>query len=492
MTRSCRVLAVTALLLASLVLPPGRGRASPELAAYNGTVSATAIHMQAGTSAFPNFATGAVDNRYPLAVAHQDGSPFSLAYATPLDTGPAGQTATGTAQQRQPHYAEMRCPPQCGDQPAVVGSEPAPFAASQASETKAAATARAAGRRGWSAVVPVLDPGRTTALRNALSTWRNRFLTVDDARRRPMPAAGTPDGFGGDTADSETRLDGGVLVLTGDSAVAWIRFGDGAVTLHDVHVRVAVTNDGTPKKAVTVRIGAAEVGGIPVTIGPDGVSVKGQAVPGLAGNAEGASAALNEALRQAGIEMRAMAPIEQTSEHQLTLDAVGVVVRVAPPSPAPGTPAQFTTLAVGQVFADALAIPGSAGDNLGDDLPDVADSIAATEPTPASRAAGGTEVTGSITDVGGTTLRVDVATPGPDTATSHRTASDTGDSVTSQPLAPRAPAQAPAGSTMDAAPSATRLDGSDKPIELLLLYFLWQSLMIGTVASLWLWRRGAP
>ena len=31
----------------------------------------------------------------------------------------------------------------------------------------------------------------------------------------------------------------------------------------------------------------------------------------------------------------------------------------------------------------------------------------------------------------------------------------------------------------------------DKPTKLLLLYLLWQSLVIGTVASLYLWRKAA-
>ena len=39
--------------------------------------------------------------------------------------------------------------------------------------------------------------------------------------------------------------------------------------------------------------------------------------------------------------------------------------------------------------------------------------------------------------------------------------------------------------------AAQRTIGRDKPTRLLLLYLLWQSLVIGTVASLYLWRKAA-
>ena len=72
---------------------------------------------------------------------------------------------------------------------------------------------------------------------------------------------------------------------------------------------------------------------------------------------------------QAGVEVRSLAPSQQLTDHQLTLDAVGVLIRLAPASPAPGVPAQFTALAVGEVFADSLAVPGNATGELDDGLP---------------------------------------------------------------------------------------------------------------------------
>jgi hypothetical protein len=332
------------------------------------------------------------------------------------------------------------------------------------------------------------------ALRTALVDWRARFLTADDARRYAMPAADTPDGVAGDTARSESRLDGSTLVLDGTSSVGRLVLGGGALVLHNVNVRVNVTNDGTPKKTVTVDVGAAEVGGTPVTIGADGVSVNGQAVPGLAGAGAQANAALNQALGQAGVEVRSLAPSLQQTDHQLTLDAVGVLIRLAPASPAPGVPAEFTALAVGEVFADSLAVPGAAGGELDDGLPGDIGGEAGSLTSPPS-------------DTGATAGQADLArASGAVAAAGPAFASDAGSfgngtsglsgasgSGTSGSALGSGGSSTPAGrSSRLASPAAARrLVGRLKPTSLLLLYLIWQSLVIGTVASLYLWRKAA-
>src|SRR5260370_352020 len=52
----------------------------------------TGVHTIAGTSAFPNFQNGAVNNHYPLAQAQPDASPPSDGKATSSDTGPLANT----------------------------------------------------------------------------------------------------------------------------------------------------------------------------------------------------------------------------------------------------------------------------------------------------------------------------------------------------------------------------------------------------------------
>jgi hypothetical protein len=330
------------------------------------------------------------------------------------------------------------------------------------------------------------------ALRFALLAWRARFLTADDARRYAMPAAGTPDGISGDSARSESRLDGSTLVLDGTSSVGELVLGGGALALHGVNVKVTVTNDGTPKKSVTVNVGSAEVGGTPVTIGADGVSVNSQAVPGLGGAGAQASAALNQALGQAGVEVRSLAPSQQLTDHQLTLDAVGVLIRLAPASPTPGVPAQFTALAVGEVFADSLAVPGNATGELDDGLPgDLgAGSGSSTAPsTDTGSTAGPADLSGAFGNVAaaGPAFASDVNSIG-----NGSSLGSSGSSGSSGSVGTGGGSSAAGRSNRLASPAAfRRLVAHDKPTKLLLLYLLWQSLVIGTVASLYLWRKAA-
>ena len=526
---------IAALLVApTVLLVAGRGGAAGDLGNYNGTVSSTVLHVQAGSSAFPNFNTGAVDNHYPLAVTRLDSSPNVEAYSSPLDTGPLGQTIASSGHQNQPQYADVRCPPQCDDKPVTVGGQPGPFSSAQAADRKAVALGQAGGvSPGGGAPAPPapppappksdallspppattaappsttpaaadpsgfpsLDAGRVAALRSALLAWRAQYLTADDARRYPMPAADTPDGITGDSARSEGRLDASTLVVDGTSSLGRLVLGGGALVLRDVSVHVNVTNDGTPKKTVVVNVGDATVGGTPVTIGADGVSVNGQAVPGIGAAGAQASAALNQALGQAGVEVRSLAPSQQLTDHQITLDAVGVLIRLAPKSPAPGVPAQFTAMAVGEVFADSLAVPGEGGgefDNGGlpSDLgggtgavtPPAADT-GATGPASETSTAAGEAASASASDVGSTGAGAAFGSSG--SSGSSGAALGSGGAST-------APASSTGGSSRLASPaSARRVLRPEKPTKLLLLYLLWQSLVIGTVASLYLWRKAA-
>ncbi|HEV8625454.1 MAG TPA: hypothetical protein VG034_13425 [Acidimicrobiia bacterium] len=539
------------LLIGTLLLAPGvllvaasQGSAQQELGNYNGTVSGTALHVQAGSAAFPNFATGAVDNRYPLAAARLDSSPFANALSSPLDTGPLGQTVAASGQQNQPQYADVRCPAQCDDKPVVIGSAPGPYASSHTADHKAVAEARAGGvtsgggapapppgggtpapapppgggnavpgsldgssqvapssdggrtasdTGGTAAVsaLPSLDPARRDALRTALLAWRTRFLTADDARRYPMPAADTPDGVSGDTARSEALLDGSTLVLNGTSSVGELVLGGGALVLRDVNVKVSVTNDGTPKKTVEINIGSALVGGTPVTIGAGGVSVNSQAVPGIAEAAAQANAALNQALNKAGIEVHSLGPSEQLTDHQVTLDAVGVLIRLAPASPAPGVPANFTDMAVGEVFADALAVPGEGGVELGGLPGGGGETGSLTSPSTDTGTAGGSsDLTSAPVDTGSTGTASGGGSAGGASFGSGSFGSASGSSSGAALGSNGAPSSSP--SARVAAPAAARwLVGHQKPTKLLLLYLLWQSLVIGTVASLYLWRKAA-
>jgi hypothetical protein len=143
----------------------------------NGTVNAASDHEIVGSSAFPNFTKGAVDNYYSMAHSHVDNSPFAEGTASPADTGPLGQTAAAGNTQ-QPQYADARWP---GDPPkATYGSQGGPYATAAADEYRATADASEASN-GLSAPGPTGAPtlpvpkGFDGRLRAALADWKSKW-----------------------------------------------------------------------------------------------------------------------------------------------------------------------------------------------------------------------------------------------------------------------------------------------------------------------------
>jgi len=335
----------------------------------NGTVNAASDHEILGSSAFPNYAKGAVDNYYSMAHSHVDNSPFAEGTASPADTGPIGQTAAaGNAQ--QPQYADARWPGNSGK--ATYGTQGGPYAVADASEYKATAESSEAtsGLSGTSPSTQMAAPkGFNGRLRQALATWKAKWegrlglKTPAGAVTTPTPSVTTPtatvttpagtvttptvtvgglpttptvsvpsppvppvapgtatpsrstssastaSGDGASLLESSTlaTLDPktGALVTSGESRLGRVSLGGGQIVLEGIHVSATITNDGTPTEKVAVFVGAATVGGVPVTIDQDGVHVAGQAqsLP-----YQQASDALNNALKQAGIQLFVVAP----------------------------------------------------------------------------------------------------------------------------------------------------------------------------------------
>src|SRR5438309_241229 len=95
--------------------------AAPDFDVINGTAVGAADHETAGNDAFPNFSSGAIDNRYPLAMAHVDNI-AAEGFGSPADTGPLGQTVAAGAGKPQPQYADAKYPPKA--ETVTVGSPP--------------------------------------------------------------------------------------------------------------------------------------------------------------------------------------------------------------------------------------------------------------------------------------------------------------------------------------------------------------------------------
>jgi hypothetical protein len=143
----------------------------------NGTVNAASDHEIVGSSAFPNYTTGAADNYYSMAHSHVDNSPFAEGTASPFDTGPVGQTAAAGNFQ-QPQYADARWPG--GPDEATYGSQGGPYAASAADNNRAKADASepsnsmsGPGANGTKTLAVPL--GFDSRLSQALATWNTKW-----------------------------------------------------------------------------------------------------------------------------------------------------------------------------------------------------------------------------------------------------------------------------------------------------------------------------
>jgi len=156
----------------------------------NGTVNAASDHEILGTSAFPNFTTGAVDNYYSMAHSHVDNSPFAEGTASPADTGPIGQTAAA-GQFQQPQYADARWPGS-GSGTAAYGTKGQPYAEAAAGEYTATAAASEAtnglsgpGLDGKKA--PALPAGFDLRLRQALAGWKSKWRDALGLQKPTLP-----------------------------------------------------------------------------------------------------------------------------------------------------------------------------------------------------------------------------------------------------------------------------------------------------------------
>jgi hypothetical protein len=456
------------LLLAALDVATLRSTASAktDFDVTNATINAGADYVVYFNGAFPNWTPGLVGSYIPLAHSHIDNSPFAEGTASPADTGPVGQTAFATGlSTTQPQYAEQKYPPGA-TKPATVGSQGGPYAEASANASQAKSLASAGGNtasgsgqstgaQAGALAAPSARSASIAAFNAAFSAWRARFLTAGAAGAHPQVAASdsNPDGTDGDTASSSVTVDPAQgLIATGDSRVQQASFGGGALAFHNVHVAVSIVNAGTPKATTTVNIGDSTVGGMPVSIGKDGVTVGPNTVP--IDLVQQANQQLNAILAAAGLTVTQVAPEVKTSTNQETITATGIRVTENQPGP----PQQTVHHVLGNVFADNLAVPSAAAVSLGGLG---AGSLSNGSPAGSSYLPGTEGSPGTLGSAGSP------ANTTPGTA-----------------------ASAPAGNGSPPAALASSMV-KNKPLWLLLLYFMWQSLLVGSLISIWWWRHGA-
>ena len=475
---------------ALVVVSTPASASSPASARYgvvNATVDAASDHERGTSTAFPNYTSGAVDNYYSLAHSHIDNSPFAEGTASPADTGPLGQTAAA-GNFPQPQYADARWPGKGGK--ASFGNAGGPSASATASSYKATALSSDVSDAGApSPPMKIAGPkGFNHRLDLALDAWKARWLAPLDLKPRftsaivtvptittptvptptvpgvtvPTPGRTTtnsstttnstptkskPSGRpanGALVSSSLVELDphSGAVVASGESSLGTVKIGGGQIVLRHIDVTVKIVNRGAPKGKAFVSIGAATIGGVPVTIDQDGVHVQGQGSDLPYAQADDA---LNSALKSAGVQLYTVRPQTKKSANELTITATGVHVAFTQVVNQAGVPAQTVDHIVGEVFADSLAAPAPP-------LPSLSFGAAGLP----------TGLTGGTAGVpGGTSFGTGSSSAGSDVT----------------------------GTPGGSAPSAfTTLLG--KPAWLLAAYLVWQALILATGASLWRWRAG--
>jgi uncharacterized membrane protein YgcG len=506
-------LAMTVAVLVAPAASAGDSAAS-RYGVVNATVNAATVHDVAGSTAFPNFTTGAVDNYYSMAHSAVDNSPFAEGTASPFDTGPIGQTAAAGHFQ-QPQYADARWPDknlgkasygnpggphavataasynataQCSEASSDGGASPPGIAIPKADSRKLGA-AIAAWKAKWAVPlklkmpatgskpkVPVPVPSvptptvptptvptlPTPTVSVPLPTSKPSSSTKSSSSNRKLASA---SGDGGALLESSTLATvdpgSGNVITTGESRLGRVSLGKGQIVIHGIDVTVTVTNSGTPTGKVAVNVGAASIGGIPVTIDQDGVHVKGQG-PNLP--YAKADDSLNAALKKAGIQLHTVEPEITKLPNEQTIIVSGVHVGFVQPVDAPGVPSQYVDHIIGEVFVDSLAVPAP--------------------PIPKLDLSGGPGSSGSAGSVGSGSGGSALGGSGSGSA-GFSSGGGTSSGYSSQPGS--------GGSAAQAVPvSSTLTSLTHKPVWLLAAYLVWQTLVIGTGISLRYWGMGRP
>lgn len=515
----------------------------------NATVNAATDHEIAGTTAFPNFTTGAIDNYYSLAHSHVDNSPFSEGTSSPADTGPIGQTVAASGNVQQSQYADARWPGDTGK--ATYGNQGGPYATATADSYDAVATcseasspsggssssfrmvvpkhfakelraALAAWKAKWLVPLhlklppvkppvkvppvktpPVTTPSVTTpvatvpsvtvpsvtvpnplksstptrTLASAASTTKTTTTRTTTTSTTPTTSTSTTtsttpssspssQGSGAFESQTEAKLDSssGAVVTTGESSLGTVNLGSGQIVIDGIDVTVSVTNSGTPSDTIAVRVGAATIGGIPVTIDQNGVQVAGQSASLPFAQAD---ASLNAALKQAGVQLFTVAPEVTKASNEETVTATGVHVVFDQPIDQSGVPAQSVEHILGEVYVDSLATPGTPVGKL--------PNLGLSGNGKSGSGSGGGSGSGSSVGSSSVTGSTGVASTG----TGYSSTGTGGSTATSSPQ------------TGQSAVQTFLASFARKPLWLLFSYFVWQALVIGTGASLWYLRLGA-
>jgi hypothetical protein len=372
--------AVTIVFAVLLLGPLGVSADVPNtIGSYNSYGYATGVHALVGTTAFPNFANGAIDNHYPLAQVKQDASPSSSATATYNDYGPLGATLHGCANE-----GGKDCPPV----PEV------PYARSKYPGGKTddhidSCSTPPAGEK-QNTPCPPKDASGKQPTPSRADTHAEELKA--DASGYYAGATGAP--FNGASAESHTVVlpDGSIQVRT-HAFVDNATFGTPpqAIVINKVQVDITVTIVGgeVTQAVATVKVGSMTVNGQPYEANDQGATFTEQktipcpALPAPPGGAPpppappalpGVPAApappvpvpptggsCVPSLESDTYHVYTVAPSKKVTGNHAVIKASGVHVDMTHQSLVPGMPQQSAGWVIGEGYVDVIADMGFGG-----------------------------------------------------------------------------------------------------------------------------------
>jgi hypothetical protein len=344
---------------------------------YNSYGYGTGVHTIAGTSAFPNFQNGAVNNHYPLAQVQQDASPSSVGKATFSDSGPLADTA-GSQYNQSCSSGNPPPPPSACQNP----NNQVPYATStypggpdRAHVDSCSASQASAQQQNPCPGGQAASRGDSDALQLSADAWG-------------YYAGGGAQPFSGATGESHTAVSqNGVLTVTTHSEVQSFVIGTLRVSKVTVDtIATSTTSNGTADAHVVV--GEVTVNGQPVNITDQGLTIQQQqpvpcpaapspppgapsppavpsppGLPPLHGDRAGSAGGSEASSCVPGIDITYIKiftaqPTKTVDGSHATAWATGLHIVVTHPTPGPGVPQQSTEYVLGEGYADANAGAG--------------------------------------------------------------------------------------------------------------------------------------
>jgi hypothetical protein len=338
----------------------------------------TGVHSIAGSSAFPNFQNGAVNNHYPLAQVEQDASPSSAARATYSDSGPAGATA-GSQYNQSCSAGNPPPPPSACPNP----NNSVPYANSNYPGGPDTGHVDTCGGK-------TADCPTARADSNAAELAANAFGYY---------AGGGTQPFGGATGESHTVVSpDGTLTVNTHSEVDNFVIGTLKVSKVVVDTIATATNSNATANAF-VLVGDVTANGQPISVSDQGVTIQQTTVhcPGAPSPPGGpppgggpapspppvpsptlpplpSAPAQTTAYYSTGctqgvdvtyIKLFTVAPQKSVSGTHGVASASGLHILVTHPAPSAGVPQQTTEWVLGEGYADASTGAGGGAGNFG-------------------------------------------------------------------------------------------------------------------------------